>query len=215
MIRLAVLVAALVAGFLAFWVFDLVSTEQVQDWIEPLGAFAIPAFVVLSALLGAALVPGPLLAGASGVLFGAAVGTAVTIASATLSAVISLHIARGTGQTAPPHLAELAQRHGTLAVAGQRLLPAVPDAPASYAFGLLGVRTWQIALGTVVGSAPRAFSYTSIGASLDEPGSPLAIAGWAGVVLTGIAGTLLAVRWSRRRDASAGTAPRPAPRARP
>jgi uncharacterized membrane protein YdjX (TVP38/TMEM64 family) len=220
-IRVALLAAALVAGFLAFWVLDVLDSEQVQDWIEPLGAAAVPAFIALSALLGAALVPGPILAGTSGVLFGAAVGTLVTIAASTLSAVLSLVIGRHAGQDVLPPVArpvaDLAQRHGTLAVALQRLAPLIPDAPVSYVFGALGVRVWQIALGTVIGSAPRAFAYTSIGASLDDPGSPLAIAGWAAVAVTGVAGALLGRRFvsSSRSDAAAGTAPRPARSARP
>ncbi len=195
-----------------------------RDWIEPLAAGAAPAYVVLSALLGAALVPGPILAAASGLLFGAGWGTLVTIAASTLSAVISLVLGRGAGR-APlnRHAADrerlaasltLARRHGTVAVALQRLAPFVPDAPVSYLFGAVGVRVWQIALGTVIGSAPRAFSYTSIGASLDDPASPLALAGWAGVAITGLVGLLLARRWLRSA-ASAGTARRPVPTERP
>ena len=212
MIRLAILTAALVAGFLAFWVLDVLDAEQVQDWIEPLGALAVPAFIALSAVLGAALVPGPLLAGASGLLFGAALGTAVTITSATVSAVLSLvvgrHAGRGVVEPLAPSVAELARRHGVLAVALQRLAPLIPDAPVSYLFGALGLRAWQIALGTVIGSAPRAFAYTSIGASLDDPGSPLAIAGWSAVVVTGLVGAWLGRRYitSARSPASAGTA---------
>ncbi len=192
-----------------------------RDWIDPLGAAAAPVYVVVSAVLGAALVPGPLLAGTSGLLFGAALGTIVTIAASTLSAVLSLVLGRHAGR-APldRHAADrerttaliaLARRHGTLAVALQRLVPFVPDAPVSYVFGALGLRVWQIALGTAIGCAPRAFSYTSIGASLDEPTSPLAIAGWVVIVITGLVGLLLA----RRSLASAGTGRRPAPTRRP
>ena len=162
-------------------------------------------FVVVSAVLGAAFVPGPILAGTSGLLFGAVAGTFVTIAAATLSAVLSLLVGRGAGRAEVERrvgdrerlgaLVELARRHGVLAVALQRLAPFVPDAPVSYAFGAAGLSVWQIAVGTVVGSAPRAFSYTAIGASLDDPGSRLALAGWAGVVITGVVGLLLARRW--------------------
>jgi len=182
-------------------------------------------FVVVSALLGAALVPGPLLAGASGLLFGAVGGTFVTIAASTLSAVISLLVGRGAGRAPLDRgaadrerltaLVALARRHGSLAVALQRLAPFVPDAPVSYAFGAMGLSVWQIALGTVIGSAPRAFSYTAIGASLDDPGSGLALAGWAGVAITGLVGLLLARRWLRSGSASAGTGRRPAPTERP
>lgn len=182
-----------------------------RGWIEPFGPFAAPAYVVLSALLGAALVPGPVLAAVSGILFGAVVGTVVTISATVLSAVLALLVARhGAGrqfaEVSGPRLqalAALAERHGVWAVVVQRLAPGVPDAPASYAFGLLGLRVWQIALGTAIGAAPRAFSYTAVGASLDDPGSALAWAGLAGVVLTGVAGALIGGRLLTRR----GTGP--------
>jgi uncharacterized membrane protein YdjX (TVP38/TMEM64 family) len=160
---------------------------------------------VVSAVLGAALVPGPMLAATSGLLFGAVTGTLVTIASSVVSAVLSLYVGRGAGRAEVERrlsdrerataLVELARRHGVLAVALQRLVPFVPDAPVSYAFGAMGIGVWQIALGTAIGSAPRAFSYTAIGASLDDPGSSLALAGWAGVAITGLAGLLLARRY--------------------
>ena len=202
--RIAFLVAALLAGFLAFWVFDLLSEEDVRDLIEPLGAWAAPAYVVVAGVLGSALVPGPLLAGVSGLLFGPALGTVVTIAAATLSAIIGLTIGRGAAQETfhDKRLARFAERHGLLAVIVARLAPGLPDAPASYAFGATRIALWQIVLGTIIGAAPRAFSYTSIGASLDDPGSPLALAGFAGVILTGIAGALVARRLYAARDRS-------------
>lgn len=186
-----------------------------RDWIEPLGAAAAPVYVVVSAVLGAALVPGGVLAATSGLLFGAALGTLVTIAASTLSAVVSLLLGRhaASDQVVPraERLTELAQRNGTVAVVVQRLAPLIPDAPASYLFGALGLRVWQIALGTVIGSAPRAFAYTSIGASIDDPGSPLALAGWGAVLVTGLVGLVLGRRWL----ASAGTGRRRAPTERP
>lgn len=196
---------------------DLLDTAQVRGWIEPLGAIAAPAYVLLAALLGAALVPGPVLAGVSGLLFGAVLGTLVTISAAVLGAVIALLTARHAAgaQFADVSgrrlqaLAALAERHGVLGVIVQRLAPGVPDAPCSYLFGLLGVRVWQIAAGTAIGAAPRAFSYTSIGASLDDPTSPLAYAGAIGVIVTGLVG-LLAIRSVIRRGSARGS--RSAPR---
>ena len=190
---------------------DLVDTATVRGWIEPFGPFAAPAYVVVSAGLGAALVPGPVLAAVSGILFGAVLGTVVTIAASVLGSVVALLLARhGAGrqfaEVSGPRmqaLAALAERHGVVAVIVQRLVPGIPDAPASYLFGLLGVRVWQIALGTAVGAAPRAFSYTAVGASLDDPGSALAWAGIGGVVLTGLAGALVGGRLLTRR----GTGP--------
>jgi uncharacterized membrane protein YdjX (TVP38/TMEM64 family) len=181
----------------------------VRAWIEPLGPFAAPGYVVLGGLLGAALVPGPVLAGVSGVLFGAGWGTLVTICSAVLSAVIALLLARRTAgrefaELSGPKLralAALAERHGVAAVVVQRLMPVVPDAPCSYLFGLLGLRVWQIALGTAIGALPRAFSYTAIGASLGDDGSWLAYAGVAGIVITGLVGAAISGRLVRRSAA--------------
>jgi uncharacterized membrane protein YdjX (TVP38/TMEM64 family) len=209
--RLGLILALLAAAFAAFWIFDLLDREDVRDLVDRFGAFAPLAYVVISAVLGAVLVPGPVLAGGSGLLFGAALGTVVTIAASTLSAVLALRLARHTASDAVTAVtgprveavADLATRHGTLGVIVQRLAPGVPDAPASYVFGVLGVRSWQIALGTAIGAAPRAFSYTAIGASLDDPGSPLALAGIGGVIVTGLVGAEVLrrlVRRSRPRD---------------
>jgi uncharacterized membrane protein YdjX (TVP38/TMEM64 family) len=100
-------------------------------------------------------------------------------------------------------VAALAERHGVAAVIVQRLAPGVPDAPASYVFGVLGTKVWQIAAGTAIGAAPRAFSYTAIGASLDDPGSALGWAGLAGVVITGVVGAEVLRRLVRKRRAPA------------
>lgn len=182
-----------------------------RGWVDPFGDLAAPAYVVISALLGAALVPGPILAGVSGLLFGAWVGTVVTIAASVLSAVLSLLTARRAAgrqfdAAAGPRLealGALARRHALLAVVVQRLAPGVPDAPASYLFGLLGLTVGQIALGTAIGAAPRAFSYTAVGASLDDPGSGLAYVGLAGIVVTGLVGAELSRRLLRRRGPQA------------
>ena len=203
--RLALLFAALAAAFAAFWIFDLVDRGDVTSFVDQFGWWAPVAYVPVSAVLGAALVLGPILAGASGVLFGAAVGTLVTIAAATLGAVIALHIARRSAGDAfttvsgarMRGLAAFAEEHGLAAVIVARLAPVVPDAPVSYLFGVMGLRTWKVALGTAIGAAPRAFSYTSIGASLDDPSSTLALVGVAGVVVTGLIGLVLSRRLLR------------------
>lgn len=204
--RLALLAAALTAAFLVFWVFGAVSEPEVRDRIEPLGALAPVVYVAVAAALGAAMVPGPVLAGVSGLLFGTVVGTLVTISAAIGSAVIALLLGRAAGGSAATELAgprtaamtEHLRRHGTLAVAVQRLVPGVPDAPCSYAAGVIGLRVWQIALGTLIGSFPRAFSYTALGDSIDDPG-PLAVVALGVLTLAGLTGALLARRaWVRR-----------------
>ena len=204
--RLATFVAALAAGLVAFSVLDVVDTRDVQDRVDRFGALAPVVFVPVSAVLGCLLVPGPVLAGASGALFGTAVGTVVTLCSSVAGAVLGLWLARWAGRDAAADLggervaalSRAVERHGLGAVVAQRLAPGVPDAPCTYLFGVLGLGTWQIALGTAVGSAPRAFSYTAIGSSLDDPTSPAAIAGAVVLVVVTVVGAALAPRALRR-----------------
>jgi hypothetical protein len=58
------------------------SAHRLRRDLDGLGAWGPLAAIALSALLTCAFVPGPVLAGASGLLFGTAVGTAVAIVSA-------------------------------------------------------------------------------------------------------------------------------------
>ena len=208
-VRLGILVVALTVAGAVFTFGGLVSVDEVRDAGDHLGPLAPLAFVVVSAVLAAVLVPGPVLAGASGLLFGAGLGTVVTLASAIVTAVLSLFLGRAGGLDGArvllgPERAvateRLLARRGLLAVIGQRLLPGVPDAPASYVFGAVGARAWQVALGTLVGAAPRAFTYSALGASLDDPTSPIAIAGLVIWVVVSIAGAEVARRaWKRHR----------------
>ncbi|WP_170286114.1 TVP38/TMEM64 family protein [Nocardioides rubriscoriae] len=212
--RLAVLVVALVAAGTFFTFGDVLTTEQVRDAVDGLGPAAPVVYVVVAAVLAAALVPGPLLAAASGLLFGVVLGTVVAVASSALTALLAQRLGRAAGLDGaravlgPVRAAvteDLLARRGLLAVVGQRLLPGVPDAPATYAFGALGATGWQTVLGTLIGASPRAFAYTALGASLDDPGSPLALAGLAVWVVVSVAGAELARRWwvVRRRSRAA------------
>lgn len=197
--RLGLLIAALVTAFVVFWFGDVLDQQRVRSWVDAFGPAAPLVYIAVSALLGLLLVPGPLLAGVSGVLFGPILGTAVTLASAIGSAVLALLIARSVGEpgmreVSGPRLEGLRgtlERHGTLAVIAQRLVPGLPDGPCNYAAGLVRIRPRQIALGTLVGSAPRAFSYTALGSTIDDPTSGLGLVALGILVLTTLAGTIV------------------------
>jgi len=201
--RLALLIGGLLAAVVCFSALDLVAVADVRAWVGGFGAFAPIAYVPIAGLLGALLVPGALLAAAAGVLFGVGIGALVSVSAAVLTALVAVVVARRVraehlGGARTHRLRSAVEEHGVLAVVLQRLLPGVPDGPASYAFGLLGVGLGQIALGTVLGAAPRAFSYAALGASLDDPDSPLAVAGVLGIVITGVIGAVLGRRAVRR-----------------
>ena len=71
------------------------SSERVEQWVENAGAWAPLAFVVLSAALTVVLFPGPLLAGASGLLLGTALGFPLSLVAGALGASLSFLLGRG------------------------------------------------------------------------------------------------------------------------
>lgn len=193
---------------LAASVFGL-SSEGVRDAVDDVGPAAPLVFIAFSAALTVACVPGPLLAGAAGLLFGTALGTPTAIASATLGATTAALISRRFGASA---LDELSGRRvsalqdwiaarGFLAVLYARILPAVPYSLVNYAAGLTRVPLAIFAAATAVGCAPRAFAYVALGGSLDDLGSPEAIVAFAVLIGMALVGLLFAardVRASRR-----------------
>jgi uncharacterized membrane protein YdjX (TVP38/TMEM64 family) len=210
---LTTLLAALLALFLLGGVID---QERIDGWIDPAGIAAPLVYVVVAGVLGALLVPGAALAAAAGLLFGAVAGALVSLPAAVLTAVIARNVsARAGGSSLEAISGErmvaitaFARRHGFSAVVVQRLMPAVPDGPFSHAFGLAGVKTRDIALGTLVASGPRGFSYALLGASADDLTGPHALFAIGLNVATGALGLTLAwlvVRRERQRRATRDT----------
>lgn len=196
-------------GLAALFLLPL-SRDDLTAAVDRFGAAAPVVYVVVGGLLGMVFVPGPLLAGVSGALFGTGTGFVVTTVSATLSAVLSLLVSRRAGSRSvdtvsgerATALIALARRRGLPVVVLQRWIPGLPDAPFSYAFGAIGLGVPAIALGTVVGSAPRAFAYTALGdAAVTGNGSLalIALAVGAGISVVGLVAGAIVVRRQRRR----------------
>lgn len=188
-----------------------VTADDVRDQIDGYGLAGPLIFIVASALLTVCLTPGPLLAAASGLLFGTALGTPVSIASAVLGGVLAFGIARTVGHDAVEHLqgrrVERARRwvgrRGFLSVFYARLTPGIPYTLFNYAAGLAPVRLGAFTAATVIGCSPRAFAYTALGGSWGNLGSPEAIAAIVVLVAFSLAGMVLV----RRDRAAAGALP--------
>ena len=214
-LRLAGLGLFVVASFVvAASVFGL-SSEGVRDAVDGFGPAGPLVFVVVSAALTVACVPGPLLAGAAGLLFGTALGTPTAIVSATLGATCAAAISRRFGAGA---LDELSGRRvtamqdwiaarGFLAVLYARILPGVPYNLVNYAAGLTRVPLVVFAAATALGCAPRAFAYVALGGSLDDLGSPEAVVAFAVLVGMALVGLLFAARDVRQARATRRAAP--------
>ena len=218
-VRLLVFAGFLLVVFYLVAIARVVNVDEVRRVVSATGPAAPLTYVVLSAVLGAAFVPGSILAAASGLLFGPVLGVFVTLGATVGTAVVASRIGRRAGRDSARALlgakrAEridaLIDRGGLWAVVGQRFVPGISDALASYAFGAFGVPLWQMVVGSFVGSVPRAFVYTALGASIGNRSSALAYTAIAVWCITAVVGAFAARRgyqkWraghSEERDAS-------------
>jgi uncharacterized membrane protein YdjX (TVP38/TMEM64 family) len=202
LLRLAVLGGALVTFVGVLVLSGSISADHVRDWVEGYGAAGPLVFIAISASLTVVLFPGPVLAAASGLLFGTALGTPVSIASATLGATIAFSLSRWWGHDAVvalagPRLQALrgwVGRRGFLTVLYARIAPGVPYTLVNYAAGLTPIALRAFVLATAIGVAPRAFAYTALGGSLGNLRSPEAYVAIAVLVVMAVGGLVLARR---------------------
>jgi uncharacterized membrane protein YdjX (TVP38/TMEM64 family) len=172
--RLATLAAVLLAAVLLLALSGSPSVDRVRGWADGYGAAGPLVFIALSASLTVVFFPGPLLAGASGLLFGTAVGTPVSLVAATLGASLAFCLGRWWAHDAVEEIAgprtralrAWVGRKGFLAVLYARIAPGMPYNVVNYAAGLTPVRLATFAAATAIGAAPRAFAYTALGGQL-------------------------------------------------
>lgn len=205
-LRLAAFAAFLLGLFYLVAVARVVDVDDIRATVASTGPVAPLTYVFVSSVLGALFVPGPILAAGSGVLFGPVLGTFVTLGATVGTAVIASLIGRRAGRDSARALlgAERAdrldrqiERGGLWAVVGQRFVPGISDALASYTFGAFGVPLWQMAVGAFIGSVPRAFVYTALGASIGDLSAPLAYTAIGVWCVTAIIGAFAAHRGYR------------------
>lgn len=219
-LRLVAFAAFLFGLFYLTAVARVVDIDDIRGAVAATGPAAPLAYVVVSAGLGALFVPGPILAAGSGVLFGPVLGTFVTLGATVGTAVVASLIGRRAGRDSArallgarraDRLDSQIERGGLWAVVGQRFVPGVSDALASYAFGAFGVPLWQMAVGAFIGSVPRAFVYTALGASIGDLSAPLAYTAIGVWCVTAVIGAFAAHRgyrsWRNHHDSGADPAP--------
>ncbi|QLL10129.1 TVP38/TMEM64 family protein [Mycobacterium vicinigordonae] len=212
-VRLAVFGVFLGVLFYLLAVRHLVEIQDVRRVVAATGPAAPLAYIIVSAVLGAIFVPGPILAASSGLLFGPLLGVFVTLGATVGTAMVASLLGRRGGRDSARALlgtarAEridvLIERGGLWAVVGQRFVPGLSDALASYAFGAFGVPLWQMAVGAFIGSVPRAFVYTALGASIGDKSPMLAYAAVGVWCVTAVAGVFVARRgvkhWRAHQD---------------
>jgi uncharacterized membrane protein YdjX (TVP38/TMEM64 family) len=180
---------------------SLPTPDEVRDWGDGLGDWAYVAFVPLFVLVNF-LITWPILAGAAGLLFGTAAGTPLVLAGVTAASLAQMLVARTLasghhGNLLPERtkaVEDFLTRHGAVAVMESRIVPLLPWGIVNYSAGLTRLRYRDMALGTVVGAAPKVFAYTALGGSLDNLTSPEAIVAIALLATLALAGALFVRR---------------------
>jgi uncharacterized membrane protein YdjX (TVP38/TMEM64 family) len=180
---------------------SLPSPGEARDGGEDLGDFAYFAFVPLFVLVNF-IVTWPILAGAAGLLFGTAAGTPLALAGVTAAALAQMLVARKLasghhGNLLPERtraVEDFLTRHGAVAVMESRIVPLLPYGVVNYSAGLTRLHYRDLAVGTVIGAAPKVFAYTALGGSLDNLGSPEALVAVALLALLALGGALFVRR---------------------
>ena len=211
---------ALVVGALAV-TGNIPSSSEARDFADGLGPLApilyVPLFVVANFVI-----PWVILAGAAGLLFGTAAGTPLALAGVTLASLTQMSVARWLA--AGHHGRLLPQRtkrvenfltdNGAVAVMESRIVPVLPYGLVNYSAGLTRLTYRDMALGTVIGAAPKVFGYTALGGNLDDLTSPEAITAVVLLVILALAGALFVwrqVNASPSRRGAPGTPQEPSP----
>ena len=191
---------------------NIPSSSEARDFGEDLGPLA-PLLAVPLFVLANFLVAWNILAGAAGLLFGTAAGFTLALAGVTLAALTQMAIARKLagehrGRLLPQRAKQIENfltDHGWVAVMESRIVPLLPFGVVNYSGGLTHLAYRDMALGTLIGGAPKVFAYTALGGSLGDLTSPEALSAIALLLVLAAVGALV-VRRQIRASPSPGEA---------
>jgi uncharacterized membrane protein YdjX (TVP38/TMEM64 family) len=196
------------------------SPSELRDLVLSAGVAAPAAVLAAWVVLTPALFPGPVLAAAGGLAFGALGGVALACCGAVLGGVAAFWLARTVFRGPAIRLARrsarltrvnaLLERRGFAAVLAARIMPGVPATGLCYAAGASAVRLRAFTPAIAIGALLRTTPYALLGQGLAS-GSAVSIGIAAGSIAIGAAGALLLARGLRGIKGM----PPPAPAARP
>jgi uncharacterized membrane protein YdjX (TVP38/TMEM64 family) len=196
------------------------SPAELRDLVLSVGVAAPAAALAAWVVLTPALFPGPVLAAAGGLAFGAVGGTALACSGAVLGGVAAFWLARTVARERVTQLRRrsarlervhaLLERRGFAAVLAARMMPGVPATGLYYAAGISPVRARAFTAAIAIGALLRTTPYALLGQGVAS-GSPLTIGIAAGSIAIGGAIALPLLRGLR----DITSLPVPAPAARP
>jgi uncharacterized membrane protein YdjX (TVP38/TMEM64 family) len=187
------------------------SAQEARGYGDDLGPFAglvyIPLFVIVNFVVAWGI-----LAGAGGLLFGTLVAWPLALAGVTLAALAQMAVARRlakdhAGQLLPQRVQGLEaflQRSGTIAVMESRIVPFLPYGVVNYAAGVTRLGYREMAVGTLIGAAPKVFAYVALGGSISNLNAVEVKVAIGLLVVLGVIGLIVVKRQMNAAAASAG-----------
>ncbi|GAA3490734.1 hypothetical protein GCM10018987_48170 [Streptomyces cremeus] len=212
--RLALLLVVLASAATAVLLYE--PQKMLADgWPPQLsGAMAAVLFGVAYGLCTVAFVPRPILNLAAGALFGTALGLTTSIGGTVLGAGISFGLGRLLGQDALRPMLRgrvllaadgVLSRHGFRSMLAIRLFPGVPFAAANYCAAVSRMRYLSFLTATGLGSIPNTLAYVIAGSEASSPTSPAFLISTGFIVVSSIAGVVVA--WCKRHSIGRSAVP--------
>ncbi|WP_278313365.1 TVP38/TMEM64 family protein [Lolliginicoccus levis] len=166
------LVGLLVAAIVAVTILDVPGPAELRAAVESTGLWGIAIFMALFISLALTPVPSSAMAIAAGLLYGLAIGVAVTLVSATAAGVIAYFVGRSLGADALVHyggspasrVVRFLQQRGFATVLAVQVVPVTPFWLVNYAAGVSSVPVASYVLGTAIGILPGMIGFVAIGA---------------------------------------------------
>jgi uncharacterized membrane protein YdjX (TVP38/TMEM64 family) len=169
-LRIAGVLALAATAGVAVRYFDLPRCGVVVSYFEAMDWHASLCFFVAYIVATLTFLPGAILTIVAGMAFGAWQGFLVVLLSAAVGVSLTFFIARGRVETALNGRRWFRSLKGGLTHGGlsvvliARLVPIFPYNGLNYALGVLPIRTRDYVVGSMIGMAPGALTYTYIGA---------------------------------------------------
>lgn len=181
---------------------DVVSQQQLSSWLRPLGDLAPLAFIGFLAIRPVTLLPGQLLTGVGGLVFGARMGSFYAIVGSLLASALIFVLAMKLGSRVMKRFAgqnyeamvRTAKDHDFKFMALMTLNPLCPTDVVIAAAAASGARFWPTVLGVVVGSAPGTFLTAQFGSAVGQGKTILTLVSAAGLVLSLVLGVFVGRR---------------------
>ena len=173
----------IISIYLMYYIYFVDQTflyRLVVEWfVNPIFALAflgILLFIAIMAIQGLLVpIPSEIVLLAAGMIWGFWIGGIMGIIGSMAAGILCFYVSRKggrplaqkfVGESALEMADNLIEKYGTGAIIVARFLPFVAFDPISYASGLVDMDSKKYAFGTFIGSIPRAFFYSWLGASL-------------------------------------------------